>query len=237
MLHKKLLEKLGFLPKENESEIFYKKFPNVGGYIIEADFQKNKFDFGSKIKSESGTTQNFSQEENWVVLECVNRLLEKGYKPEDIILENTWKTGHGTSGRLDILVNKNHQAYLMVECKTWGQEFDKELKKLQKDGGQLFTYFQQDKKAEYLMLYASRFDGKEINCKNEIIKIEENYREAGNVKDLYDRWNKLSKSNGIFDAWVNAYEFQSKAIIKDNLTEIMEEDSQFIFNQRMINYF
>ena len=76
--NKELLKKLGFSPKENESEIFYKKFQAFGGYIIEVDFSKNRFDFGSKIKSDSGTTQNFSQEENWVVLECVNRLLEKG---------------------------------------------------------------------------------------------------------------------------------------------------------------
>ena len=229
--NKELLKKLDFFPKENESEIFYKKFPSFGDYIIEADFLKNEFDFGSKIKSDSGTTQNFSQEENWVVLECVNRLLEKGYKPEDITLEKIYPTGHGTSGRLDILVKKNKRAYLMIECKTWGQEFDKAFKKLQKDGGQLFTYFQQDRDAEYLMLYASNFDGKNINCKNEIIKIEEHYREAGNVKDFYDRWNKLAKQNGIFDDWVNAYEFQSKALIKDNLVEIKEEDSHFIFNQ------
>jgi type I restriction enzyme M protein len=229
--NRELLKKIGFLPKENESGIFYKKFPVFGGYYLEVDFQKNKFDFGDKIKPESGTTQNFSQEENWVVLECVNRLLEKGYNPENIILEKTWKTGHGTSGRLDIFVKKNKQAYLMIECKTWGTEYEKEFKKMQKDGGQLFTYFQQDKKAEYLMLYASQFDGKDILYKNEIIKIEEHYREAGSVKDFYDRWNKLSKQNGVFDDWVNAYEFQSKALTVNDLKVIKQEDSSFIFNR------
>jgi len=37
------------------------------------------------------------------------------------------------------------------------------------------------------------FDGKEISYKNEIIKIEESYCEASNVKDFYARWHKLSK--------------------------------------------
>lgn len=229
--NKELLKKSGFLPKENESEIFYKKFPAFGDYIIEVDFFKNKFDFGSKIKSESGTTKNFSQEENWVVFECVNRLLEKGYKPEDITLEKIYPTGHGTSGRLDVLVKKNKQAYLMIECKTWGKEFEKAFKKMQKDGGQLFTYFQQDRDTEYLILYASNFDDKEVNYKNEIIKIEEHYREAGNVKDFYDRWNKLAKQNGIFDDWVDAYEFQSKALTRKDLKIIKQEDSGFIFNR------
>lgn len=229
--HKELLKELDFLPKENTSGIFYKKFRTSGNYVIEVDFQKNKFDFGNKIKSDSGTTQNFSQEENWVVLECINRLLEKGYKPEDIVLEKTWKTGHGTSGRLDILVKKDKKAHLMIECKTWGFEFEKEFKKLQKDGGQLFTYFQQDNNAEYLILYTSQFDGGQISYKNEIIKIEEHYRDAGDVKDFYDRWNKLTKQNGIFDVWVGAYEFQNKAFTINDLKVIKQEDSSFIFHR------
>ncbi|MDO8524442.1 MAG: restriction endonuclease subunit S [bacterium] len=229
--YKELLKKLGFFPKENENEVFCKKFFDFDGYTIEVDFQKNKLDFGPKIKSESTITQNFSQEENLVVLECVNRLLEKGYKPEDITLEKTWKTGHGTSGRLDILIEKDKKAYLMIECKTWGNEFEKELKKIQKDGGQLFTYFQQDKNAEYLMLYTSQLSGQDVDYKNEIIKIEEHYREAGNVKDFYDRWNKLTKQNGIFDDWVSAYQFQGKALTKNDLNIIKQEDSSFIFNR------
>jgi type I restriction enzyme M protein len=93
-----------------------------------------------------------------VVLECVDRLLEKGYHPEDITLEKVYPSGHGHSGRLDILVEKEEKAFLMIECKTRGKEFEKELKNTQKDGGQLFTYFQNDTKSDYLMLYTSRFN-------------------------------------------------------------------------------
>lgn len=231
MPNKNFVQKLGFLPKNGASGVFGKPYLLHDGYITEVDFESKKFNFGSKIKFDSGITQNFSQEENWVVLECVNRLLEKGYAPEDIILEKIYPTGHGTSGRLDILVKKNNKAYIMIECKTWGTEFDKEFKKLQKDGGQLFTYFQQDRDAEYLMLYTSQFDGENINYRNEIIKIEDHYREAGNVKDFYDRWNKLTKSNGVFDDWVSAYEFQSKALTRNDLKIIRQEDSGFIFNR------
>ncbi|MBN2648190.1 MAG: type I restriction enzyme HsdR N-terminal domain-containing protein, partial [Prolixibacteraceae bacterium] len=163
MKQKKLIQVLGFKPKENTSGIFHKTYSKCDNYEIEIDFEKENFIFGDKIKAESKTTQNFSQAENWVVLECVNRLLEKGYQPQNITLEKTWATGHGTSGRLDILVtNDNGSAYLMIECKTWGTEFDKEFKNLGKNGGQLFTYFQQDKDAEILMLYASELDGNEI---------------------------------------------------------------------------
>ena len=229
MNYKKLLQTLGFTPKENTSGIFQKKY---GSYTIEIDFEKGIFNFGDKVKAESKTTQNFSQAENWVVHECVDRLLEKGYPPQCITLEKTWKTGHGTSGRLDILVTRDDgSAYLMIECKKWGAEFDKEFKNLEKNGGQLFTYFQQDKNAAVIMLYASRLDGKEIKYRNEIVKIEEDYRQTANIKDFFERWNRLPKSNGVFDAWVTPYEFKSKALTKNDLTVLKQEDSGFIFNQ------
>ena len=232
MPHKKLIKALGFSAKENSLGIFQKKYASADNYTIEIDFEKENFLFGDKIKAESKTSQNFSQAENWVVLECVDRLLEKGYQPENITLEKTWATGHGTSGRLDILVTRDdNSAYLMIECKTWGAEFDKEFKNLEKNGGQLFTYFQQDKDADVIMLYASQLVGNEVKYRNEIIKIEEDYRQTGNVKDFFERWNKLPKSNGVFDSWATAYEFQSKALTKQDLKVLKQEDSSFIFNR------
>lgn len=229
MNYKNFIQTLGFTPKENTSGIYHKKY---NGYAIEIDFENSIFNFGNKIKGESKTTQNFSQAENWVVIECVDRLLEKGYSPQNIVLEKTWRTGHGTSGRLDILVTRDDgSAYLMVECKTWGAEFDKEFKNLERNGGQLFTYFQQDKDADILMLYASQLQGKNIEFKNIIVKIEDDYRQAGNVKDFFERWNKLPKTNGIFENWVTPYEFQSKALTKNDLKVLKQEDSSFIFNR------
>lgn len=228
---KKLIKALGFKPKGFTSETYHKKYSECNNYEIEVDFNKKKIIFGKIIKSESKTTQNFGQAENWVVLECVDRLLEKGYQPKDITLEKTWKTGHGTSGRLDILVSRKNSTYLMIECKTWGVEFEKEFKNLEKDGGQLFTYFQQDNIAEVLMLYASKLDEKEIKYRNEIVKIEEHYRQAGNVEDVFDRWNKVSNSNGIFEDWVKLYLFENKKLTKKDLKPLNEENSQKIFYQ------
>lgn len=232
MKQKKLIQVLGFKPKENTSGIYFKTYSRCDNYEIQIDFENENFNFGEKIKAESKTTHNFSQAENWVVFECVDRLLEKGYQPQNIVLEKTWATGHGTSGRLDILVTQeNGSAYLMIECKTWGNEFEKEFKSLERNGGQLFTYFQQDKNAEVVMLYASELDGNQVKYRNDIVKIEEDYRQTGNVKDLYERWNKLPKSNGVFDNWAAPYEFQSKAITKRDLIVLKQEDSSFIFNR------
>ncbi|HQN74006.1 MAG TPA: hypothetical protein PLB16_11370, partial [bacterium] len=83
---KSLCHVLDFAPKENSSGIFHKKYKCCDDYAIEVDFVKEKINYGDKIQAESKTTQNFSQKENFVVLECVDRLLTKGYKPQNIIL-------------------------------------------------------------------------------------------------------------------------------------------------------
>lgn len=229
---KKYIAELGFIPKDGTSGIYHKIYDTQDNYVIDVDFNRQYINFGDKIISESRTTQNFSQLENFVVLECVDRLLRKGYKPQYIVLEKTWPSGHGTSGRLDICVNREDGTpYLLVECKTYGKEFNKELAKIHKDGGQLFTYFQLSGcKADVIMLYASELKGNNFIYANEIIKVEDEYR-SGDVKDIYEKWNKLTKDNGIFDSWVQPYNFQSKALTKEQLKEIKAEDSSFIFNR------
>ena len=226
---KKHITALGFVPKNGTNGIYHKIYVD---YAIEIDFEKQSINYGSGITADSKTTQNFSDAENFVVLECVDRLLAKGYKPQNIILEKTWPSGHGTSGRLDICVNREDDTpYMLIECKTYGKEYNKELARIRKDGGQLFTYFQlSGGKADVLMLYASELKGNKFVYVNEIIKIEDDYRN-GDVKDIYEKWNKLTKDNGIFDSWVQPYNFQSKALTKEQLKEIKAEDSSFIFNR------
>jgi len=140
MNYKNLLNTLGFSPKENSSDIFFKEYQQANNYYIEIDFGKGAFYYGEKIRFDNATTQNFSKQENFVVLECVDRLLSTGYKPESIYLEKAYPAGRGVTKYLDILVYQEDKPYLMIECKTYGEQFNNELKKVQKDGGQLFTY-------------------------------------------------------------------------------------------------
>ena len=226
----KLIKVLGFEPKENTTDVYIKKYSAVNNYAVEIDFDSKTVNFGNKIKGESKTTQNFSQAENWVVLECVDRILTKGYKPEDITLEKVFPSGHGHSGRLDVFIQKNGKAFLMIECKTFGKEYEKELKNIYKNGGQLFTYFQNDTNTEYLMLYTSHLTGNKIDANWDIVKIEDHYRGAGNVADFYDRWSKVTYQNGIFEDWVTPYDFKNKLLTKKELVPLKETDSEAIFH-------
>lgn len=161
-----LKDLLIFLGYEEENENYKYHFKNSDCDIF-VDFDNEKIiyptDKGMIVNERQ--TINFSDNENFVVLECIHRLLEKGYKPSHIEIERRWSLGHlSKSGRADICVMNatGNDVLFIIECKTFGNEFEKELKTLKSDGGQLFSYYQQEKSAKWLMLYASDFEDYKI---------------------------------------------------------------------------
>lgn len=226
---------LGFAPQDGTNGVFSKAYSRHDNYIISIDFNTSKINYGKKIKVSDLTTSNFSKAENFVVLECVDRLLEKGYAPECLELEKKYPLGRENKGKLDILVydDKKLHPFLMIECKTWGNEFDKETTKTIKDGGQIFSYYQQDKHTKYLCLYASCLNGNKIEYKNNIIVVADNWRELSSAKDVHDHWNKNYKDNGLFDTCALPYDVKPKSLTYGMLKNLKEEDSGKIFNHIM----
>jgi len=229
---KELISTIGFKPQDGDKDIYFKNYSNHNNYVLKINFEQEKIEYGTKIKIGDLTTSNFENSENFVVLECVNRVLEKGYSPDRLSLEHKWPMGRKEKGKLDILItDKDDNTYLMIECKTWGDEYEKEKKKMQRDGGQLFSYFQQDKATQYICLYASRIAKGQIEYVNDIIKVDEQWKELNNQKEIFDHWNKNFKDNGIFDEWANAYDVEIKALTRSRLKELNSDDSGRIFNQ------
>lgn len=157
---KHLLIHLGF---EENKNIFTKKIGD-GEYILKVDFSSEKLIYPDGLIAQRDTTKNFSQPENFVVFECVHNLLQAGYKPQHIILEQGMPGGHGmTGGFCDIIVQDNDKnEYLLIECKTAddpkSKEFTKAWNKMLRDGGQLFNYYNSYRKAKWICLYSSDFD-------------------------------------------------------------------------------
>lgn len=236
---KSLLKAMDYHPEDGVNNIYYKKYSSHNNYIIRVNFNTRKIEYReNNVKAEDGirwgdlTTSNFENSENFVVLECIDRLLEKGYAPKNLYLEYKFPLGRNEKGKLDILVFDNDgKAYLMIECKTWGAEFTKEEKKMLKDGGQLFSYYVQDKATKYLCLYTSQLSKKNIEYKNNIIKVDEAWAELTNQKEIHDHWNKNTKDNGIFEEWANAYDVEIKALVRSRLLPLTKDDSGRIFNQ------
>ncbi|MBQ7152051.1 MAG: N-6 DNA methylase [Synergistaceae bacterium] len=241
-----LLSYLGF--EKDLLDIYEKFFPDFN-VSLRVDFSHKKLEYPSSIKGRE-RNNNFNAPENFVVFECVCRLLTQGYRPEDIELEREWHLGHNAkSGRADICVNDQDGTTLfIIECKTWGREFDKAFRDTKENGAQLFSYWQQEQSCKWLVLYASRFkDGKldyqspTISCtddKNNILLVQHDsskkiYLNAHNVKERFEVWDETYKkyfyNDLIFSPDSTAYKIEIKPLRKKDLKEFGTDDG--IINQ------
>ena len=244
---RKLLKMLNYSLKNGRGEIWTKTYTEYDDYTIRLDFDNEKIEYADNSKSEdkritvsNKTTSNFEKEENFVVLECVNRLLEKGYKPASLTLEYGWSGGHSTTDRLDIMVKMDGRSYLMIECKTWDKEYKKEKSNMlltkkvgceEQPKGQLLTYCWHEKTTEFLCLYASDWSSDELKYENAIIPVEKSWRNLSNALELYTYWNKSFKRNGIFEDTIKPYCIEPKSLLRKDLAKITDADSSRIFNQ------
>lgn len=234
---KKYLKTLGFFPKDGESGTFSKTYKTHNNYEIFVDVKDSlnasRINWGDKIKVVRTTSSDLSKKETWVVLECIDRLLNIGYKPEKMILEKQWKLGHKGKGFLDIQVlDEEGNSFLLIECKTWGKEYDKEKNNTLKDGGQIFSYFIQEKQTKYIALYSSFEENNQISFKSDIIVINDQISSAQNQKEAFEAWNpQVFEKRGLFESSEIPYKVKFLGITKTDLKPLTSHDGGNIFNR------
>lgn len=219
---KAVLKAMGFSLIDGESHVWFKKYSGHDDFQIkifldETELADCSIEYGDRITIGRRTTTNFSQRESLVVLECVNRLLEKAYKPECIELERGWRVG----GYLDILVrDKNDKSYLMIECKQSGTEYNSTIKVILANNHkkeQLFNYYLQEKSTKFLALYTHEFSSEDkIVYQNDIIKTD-GFRDCDNQQEIYEKWDKVFQSKGIFESNAQPYNIKFTGLRRGDL--------------------
>ena len=233
--------------------IYLKEYKQFNAYI-KIDFNEKKIIYPEHqgLKVNDRTTCNFENPENFVVLECIDRLLEKGYRPEHLELEKKWHLGHNQkSGKADICVHDVNGVDMLciIECKTYGHEYNKEMKNTLNDGGQLFSYWQQERSTKWLILYTSNVIKNEIKnvvesicCTDDANIVEvaktdasiELYQNANTVKDLYNVWkntyDRAFYGNVLFNDNTQAYNIGIQPLRKKDLNDFEE-------NNKIVNKF
>ena len=248
---------LSILSFEQNGDVFIKSYEGVS-YPLKVDVRNEHFyykEFGITVGRD--TTSNFSEPENFVVFECIDRLLSMGYKPKDIELEPAWKLGHTQKGGYaDIWVRTHNslsgemasdkESLLIIECKR-PEEFDGAWKDTLEDGAQLFSYFQQEQATKFLCLYTSSFDGEKINPIYYLINVQDNedllknnsglpaYKDAKNYKQLFRVWHDTyqcdAATRGLFEDDIQPYHIgKNKFSVKD-LYPISNEEIKKKYNE------
>lgn len=260
---KEVLISLGF--KQDGTQDVYSKEYHLNGNLVgdtrmSVNFAEKRLEFPADMRGgDRNTLIDDSHKENMVVFECVDRLLEKGYKSEDIELEKVWPLGHvGKSGRADICVNEagNPQKMLLIiECKTAGKEFENAIKETEQDGGQVFSYWQQEKSTQWLAIYASNWNEEEqnitytckvINCSDDKNLLEvankkrkkkeeitdKLYQDADSMQELFEVWQETYNNEWhddiIFKADSQAYNIGVDVLRKRDLKPFSMENSKIV---------
>lgn len=235
--------------KKARKEEYYKEWINFD-CCITVDFKNEKItypeDKGMIIHRK--TTCNFSEPENFVVLECITSLLDKGYKPEHIELEKPMPGGHDdTGGFCDIQVKDNTgKTFLLIECKK-ENEFEKFWKKTLADGDQLFRYYNSYRSAQALCLYMSDYtDENKLKRYTNIISMVDNKEylqtdkslksfkdvqsENGDKEDYFKVWKETYQqdyaTSGIFESDIDAYTVGKNKFTIDDLDEVDNDSIQ-----------
>ena len=233
---KEVLLSLGF-KQEGTNDIYTKEYHLNGNLVgdthMSVNFAEKRLEFPADMRGcDRNTLIDDSHKENMVVFECVDRLLDKGYKSEDIELEKVWPLGHeGKSGRADICVNEagNPQKMLfIIECKTAGKEYENAIKETEQDGGQIFSYWQQEKSTQWLAIYASNWDEenqkvthscKVLNCSDDKNLLEVANKKRKKKEEIADKLYRDAKSTQeLFEVWQETYnnEWHDDIIFKAN---------------------
>lgn len=213
---KDTLNALGYICDEGGANPTYTKKWSDFNFTVTVDFsaRRIKYPTDSGFKVNEATTCNFSDNENFVVLACVTKLFDKGYRPESIELERRWSLGHEQkAGRADICVNdEDGETLVIIECKTCGKEFQDEWRTMQSDGGQLFSYWQQERAAQWLVLFTADLADNEIRPRQHSIccKDDENFKELAKRDDTIDLYSDANTATQLHGVWKDTYNQQAE---------------------------
>ncbi|MCF7522281.1 type I restriction enzyme HsdR N-terminal domain-containing protein [Levilactobacillus brevis] len=218
----------------------------IKGNTISVDLETTEKNIKYPELKEVGrnTTTNLSNPENFVVLEAIIGLLKQGYQSKQISIEKGYKLGHDTkSGNADITVDDNEgNPFLIIEAKTYGDEFEKEWSSTIRDGGQLFSYDKQENKAQVLVLYASRISSEAIERVYHAINLNDNenflstldnsrgYKDAKGGNDKFEIWRDTYQqdyvTNGVLEENIKPFTFGKPKSSTNDLKEIANDEVQ-----------
>lgn len=235
---KSLITRLGFVPITGKLEYYSKSYSfNTKKYSIDIDIPNQRIIYPNEIKRGRDTTVNFSDAENFVVLECITTLMDIGYTPEHLYLEAPAARG---GEFLDILIFDEESTnestsgqYAIIECKTYGKKYTSAYKELfdpSKPDPQLFDYGHQYRSVHLLCLYSSKYDiaTDEIIREHSIIPFTDEMRTATNTAEVKEAWSNIVYQSGLFDQ--KPYNKNSSKRTYEQLREIEEEAGKKLYN-------
>jgi len=203
----------GFIEKESGNYI--KKYHDNS--IIKININNFSIDYGKNSFHQFKSPSLILKHEDIVILDCVDKLLIKGYDRKDIIIIEDAKS----EGMPNIiLLNQSGSPYIAFGCFKWGEKYENALLEFKKESGRLFNHYAKNGKIRYSCIYSSYLDGG-LNHKTYALY---DMTDSDDEKTLYH--------TGIFEEDIREYEItprcsenEKKNMIKE-LTKLLSKYTQ-----------
>lgn len=134
---------------EDDLDVHVKKY---NGYPITINAEAQTVDYGKEITVIGEVGHYLKRHKDFVILECVDRLLSKGCKPSDITID-------GNGANPDIIFNGT-----AVRCEQWGNDYQECLKSFVRYDGYAIS-----------LIYTSRLVSGLLEYKNRILALDDEW--------------------------------------------------------------
>ncbi|MBD3214357.1 MAG: leucine-rich repeat protein [Candidatus Lokiarchaeota archaeon] len=139
---------------EKDTGYFIKNYNNK--FTISIDIDNYSIDYGENSYLQYKSPSKILKHKDIVILDCVDKLLRKGYDREDIVIIADAKSDEIPN---ILLMNQSGTHYVAFNCYRWGEKFENALSNFKKKIGSLFNYYEKNIKTRYLCIYSSYLDG------------------------------------------------------------------------------
>ncbi|EGQ4201640.1 hypothetical protein FHL66_11570, partial [Staphylococcus pseudintermedius] len=232
------LGKIGFSFLEGHSnKLIYKAIYNnkeVNTFIVDFSSKtKGNIDWGIiENNVRNRRSSNLANKEYLGQLYWVIKLVESGYPPEKIVIEEKVQLGR-KEGFIDILIlDENDEPFMILDAKTDGKEFDKELRLLKKAKGQVVSYYSYNSKVKYIGIVSAEFLDTFINDESYIVSTEK-WNTYGSVAAFSKTLgtNETLKNSFRISTTVHPYDTDSVDLYPTDLIELTEASSSKMFHK------
>lgn len=190
---KKRLREMGFSPKdgvENKYEypLYYK---NQYVDTITVDFHEKKtglVNWGHVKSLDRKTSSVLNKPEFIIQLFWYIRLIESGYKPENIAIEKAIQLGRKLA-YIDLVVfSRNGEPFMVLDVKTPGKEFKRNSKELSRSQGQIASYYALSSNLQYVGVVSADFNDTYISSEQFIVTTSE-WKKYGSLEEYVQNGN------------------------------------------------
>lgn len=235
-LLKKQLLILGFTPVDGEVNIYSRKliFNNEVVDTVTVDFNAKaigQINWGNPKRIGRLTSSDLSKPEYMVQLYWYIRLVESGYSPENIAIEQPVQLGH-KDGFIDLVVfTPDDKPFMALDAKSHGAEASKYIKALKASQGQVASYYRFSTNLEYIGVISAKIDNNSVEPESYIVSTAQ-WKEYGSPEEYTKTLVNNTSLPNVFRIAPNAIPYNEKNYLLKpaDLIDLNEDTASQMFH-------